>query len=117
MSSDWAKAQKTKVEGKELGPPIIDLFETFDLPSTGGPEPYMVYSRTKVSDAGKQEEGKKAWFELMTVIGKQPVGGVSVADGEHVGLGMVGYDSLEVSNLLVEKVLFTVSICRKRRPL
>jgi hypothetical protein len=32
----------------------------------------------------------------MGIIGKESWGGMSVGDGEHVGLGLVGWDSLEV---------------------
>jgi hypothetical protein len=34
---------------------------------------------------------------LMGILGKESWGGVSVGEGEFVGLGLVGWDSLEVS--------------------
>lgn len=33
----------------------------------------------------------------MAILGKESWGGMSVGEGEHVGLALVGWDSLEVS--------------------
>jgi hypothetical protein len=56
-----------------------------------------------ISDESKHEEVRKAWEELMGILGKESWRGMSVGEGEHVGLGLVGWDSLEVSGLMTDK--------------
>jgi len=48
-----------------------------------------------IDDVSKLPEIRKAWADLMAILGKQTWGGRSV-EGEPCGLGLVGWDSLEV---------------------
>ena len=96
-TSDWALAQKAKYEAAAVGPPVIALFKVTDIPKDKAPKIFTQFSRITVADEGKLEEVRKAWEELMGVIGKESWRGISVGEGEIVGLGLVGWDSLEVS--------------------
>jgi len=96
-TSEWALAQKAKYKAAAVGPPLVALFKVADFPKDKAPKTFTQFSRITVSDEGKFEEVRKAWEELMRVLGKESWGGVSVGEGENVGLGLVGWDSLEVS--------------------
>ena len=73
------------------------MFQVADFPKGAAPKAFTQFSRITISDESKYEEVRKAWEELMGILGKESWGGVSVGEGEHVGLGLVGWDSLEVS--------------------
>jgi hypothetical protein len=73
------------------------MFKVADFPKGAAPKAFTQFSRITISDESKHGEVRKAWEELMGILGKESWGGVSVGEGEHVGLGLVGWDSLEVS--------------------
>jgi hypothetical protein len=50
-----------------------------------------------MSDASKAPEIREAWKTLLSEIGKESWGGVSVGEGEKVRVGLIARDSLEVS--------------------
>lgn len=50
-----------------------------------------------MSDESKGPEIREAWKTLITELGKETWGGISVGEGEKVGLGLIGWNSLEVS--------------------
>jgi hypothetical protein len=66
-----------------------------DFPSGASPKKYTQFSRIVIDDVSKLPEIRKAWADLMAILGKQTWGGRSV-EGEPCGLGLVGWDSLEV---------------------
>lgn len=69
-----------------------------DFPKDGAPKAFTLFSRMEMTDdESKQTEVKAAWDDLMVLLGKESWGGFSVGEGEHVGLGVFGWDSLEVS--------------------
>ncbi|KAH8786409.1 hypothetical protein F5882DRAFT_518171 [Hyaloscypha sp. PMI_1271] len=94
-TSEWAQAQKGKYEATAAGPPLVGMFKVADFPKGAAPKAFTQFSRITISDESKHEEVRKAWEELMGILGKESWGGVSVGEGEHVGLGLVGWDSLE----------------------
>ena len=47
-------------------------------------------------DESKGPEARKAWEDLMAIIGKESWGGRTVGDGPKAGIALVGWDSLEV---------------------
>jgi hypothetical protein len=73
------------------------MFKVADIPKGATPKAFTQFSRITISDESKHGEVGKAWEELMGILGKESWGGMSVGEGEHVGLGLVGWDSLEVS--------------------
>jgi hypothetical protein len=99
-TSEWAQAQKAKYEAAAAGPPLVGLFKVADFPKDASPKKFTQFSRITICDESKHEEARKAWEDLMGIIGKESWGGMSVGEGEHVGLGLVGWDSLEVSGLM-----------------
>ena len=96
-TSEWALAQKAKYEAAAAGPPLVGLFKVADFPKDVKPKKFTQFSRITVGGEGEYEGVRQAWEELMGILGKESWGGVSVGEGEFVGLGFVGWDSLEVS--------------------
>ena len=96
-TSEWAQAQKAKYEEAAAGPPLVGLFKVADIPKDAKPKKFTQFSRITVGGEGEYEGVRQAWEELMGILGKVSWGGVSVGEGEFVGLGLVGWDSLEVS--------------------
>lgn len=73
------------------------MFEVADFPSDPKPKDYTQFSRITMSDESKGPEIREAWKALVMELGKETWGGVSVGDGDKVGLGLIGWDNLEVS--------------------
>ena len=87
-----------KYEAKAAGPAITALFEVQDFPSDPKPKAYTQFSRITLNDESKGPEIREAWKTLVTELGKETWGGVSVGEGDKVGLGLIAWDSLEASN-------------------
>jgi len=51
-----------------------------------------------MSGESQVPEIREAWNMLTSELGKETWGGVSVGEGEKVGLGLIAWDSLEVSS-------------------
>ena len=95
-----------KYEAKATGPAVVALFEVAAFPTDPKPKDYTQFSRITISDESKGAEIREAWKTLTTELGKETWGGVSVSEGEKVGLGLIAWDSLEVSSAF----LFSVDI-------
>jgi hypothetical protein len=102
-NSEWAQNAKKEYEARATGPPLHALFEVADFPTDQTPKAFTQFSRITVPDEAKGQEVRKAWEELMAILGKQSWGGLSVGDGEKVGMGLVGWDSLEVAGAAMSK--------------
>jgi hypothetical protein len=96
-ASEWVKEQKANLESQLAAPPPMALFEVAEFPEDRTRKPFLQFSRIELGDGSKHEEARKAWEDLMGVLGKQAWGGKKVGDGDFIGLGIVGWDSLEVS--------------------
>lgn len=53
-----------------------------------------------MGDESKEPGVREAWKTLTAELGKETWGGISVGEGEKVGLGLIAWDSLEVSQNL-----------------
>lgn len=95
--SDFAKEGAKRLAAKGLTEPVHATFEVAAFPEDKTAKPFTQISRIMGADESKGPEIKKAWEDLMTILGKETFGGRSVGDGPKVGMMMVAWDSLEVS--------------------
>jgi hypothetical protein len=65
-----------------------------DLPAGKTPTPFTQYSTLVLEDESAHAEVRKAWMDVVQALGKETFGGRSV-EGPFVGLGMIGWNSLE----------------------
>ncbi|KAH7381956.1 hypothetical protein BKA64DRAFT_713197 [Cadophora sp. MPI-SDFR-AT-0126] len=94
--SDFAKEGAKKYAERSGGvPPKHAIFECAEFPKDSTPKPFAQFSRMTGIDETKGAEARKAWEDLMAVLGKESWGGKTVGDGPQAGMGLVGWDSLE----------------------
>lgn len=70
-------------------------FQTGPFPANISPKKLTQFSWTTIEES-KREELTSAWKELIAALGQESWGGQSVGDGPLVGVGMLGWDSLQV---------------------
>ena len=79
------------------------MFEVPAFPAHPVPTGFAQMSRVTVTDEAKGAGLRMAWDALMALLGKESWGGLSVGEGEKIGLGLVGWDSLEQAKSAYEK--------------
>ncbi|KAH7333158.1 hypothetical protein BKA65DRAFT_40792 [Rhexocercosporidium sp. MPI-PUGE-AT-0058] len=100
--SDFIKEGAKKLAEKGLAEPIHQTFEIPDF-NEEKPKAFTQMSRITGADKSKGPEIKKAWEDLMKILGKESFGGLSVGDGPRAGLGLAGWDSLEEAKAAFQK--------------
>lgn len=96
QSSAWAQERKERYNERVGGEPTVGRFEVAQFPEGASHKAFTQFSSIVIDDKSKHPEVRKAWMSLVDALGKETWGGVSVGDGPTVGLGLVGWDSLEV---------------------
>ncbi|KAH7165285.1 hypothetical protein EDB81DRAFT_679020 [Dactylonectria macrodidyma] len=94
-TSEWSQQHKARYEERAGGEPVVGRFEVEDFPTDASPKAYTQFSTVVLSDDGQHVQVRSAWSDLVTTLGKETWGGRSVGDGPKVGLGLIGWDSLE----------------------
>ncbi|KAM5351196.1 hypothetical protein ACJ41O_003919 [Fusarium nematophilum] len=95
QASSWSKEHKERYSERTGGEPVVGQFEVADFPADASPKAFTQFSTIVIDDKSKHPEARKAWMDLAGALGKDTWGGVSVGDGPAVGLGLIGWDSLE----------------------
>lgn len=83
------------------GPPTIQLFETDASPASSATAPVTAILRTSIKDSSNKEAAERVWNELVKDIGSEAKGvthGASVNLEEKLYLGVLGWESMEVSS-------------------
>ncbi|KAH9208992.1 hypothetical protein DL95DRAFT_394785 [Leptodontidium sp. 2 PMI_412] len=93
--SEFVKEGAKRLAEKGLGEPKHAIFEVAEFPEDKKPKAFTQITRIMGGDESKIPEIKKAWEDLMAILGKETFGGRSVGDGPKAGMGLVGWDSLE----------------------
>ena len=95
--SDFAKEGAKRYAEKSGGEiPKHAIFDCAEFPKDSTPKAFTQFSRMTGVDESKGPEARKAWEDLMAIIGKESWGGRTVGDGPKAGIALVGWDSLEV---------------------
>ncbi|KAM0436680.1 hypothetical protein ACHAPT_002389 [Fusarium lateritium] len=95
QASSWAQERKERYNERVGGEPTVGRFEVAKFPEGASHKAFTQFSTVVIDDKSKHPEVRKAWMSLVDALGKETWGGVSVGDGPTVGLGLVGWDSLE----------------------
>lgn len=83
-------------EDRVGGEPVVGRFEVEDFPADASPKAFAQFSTVVLGDDGNHVQVRGAWSDLVSALGKDTWGGRSIGDGPTVGLGLIGWDSLEV---------------------
>ncbi|KAF7550511.1 hypothetical protein G7Z17_g5677 [Cylindrodendrum hubeiense] len=94
-SSEWAQQHKARYEERAGGEPVVGRFEVEDFPADASPKAFTQFSTVVLSDDGQHVQVRTAWSSLVSALGKDTWGGRSIGGGPSVGLGLIGWDSLE----------------------
>lgn len=97
VDSAWAKGEREKVTERLGGAPNVRRFETPDFPDATH-KALTQYSFIELSDASKNVEARQFWIDFVSAVGSESFGGRSVDDKAVIGLGLLGWDSIEVSS-------------------
>ncbi|KAH8658526.1 hypothetical protein BGZ61DRAFT_371206 [Ilyonectria robusta] len=93
--SSWAQERKARYESKAGSEIVAGEFEVADFPVDATPKAFVQFTTIVFGESGDRPEVSKAWVDLTTALGKDTWGGKSIGDGPTVGLGMIGWDSVE----------------------
>ncbi|KAF5645902.1 uncharacterized protein FTJAE_2332 [Fusarium tjaetaba] len=95
QSSAWAQEHKARYNERVGGEPVAGKFEVPDFPANASAKAFTQFTTVLLDDREKRVELRKAWTDLASALGLETWGGISIGDGPSVGLGMIGWDSLE----------------------
>ncbi|KAF7553713.1 hypothetical protein G7Z17_g3462 [Cylindrodendrum hubeiense] len=93
--SSWALERKAKYEDRAGAEVVTGQFEVADFPVGATPKAFIQFTTIVLGDDSTGPEATKAWLDLTTALSKDTWGGKSIGDGPTVGLGMIGWDSVE----------------------
>ncbi|KAH6962694.1 hypothetical protein DER45DRAFT_98714 [Fusarium avenaceum] len=102
QSSTWAQEHRARYNERVGGEPVTGKFEVPILPTNASPKAFTQFTTVLLNDPEKRVELRKAWTDLASALQKETWGGISVGDGPSVGLGMIGWDSLEEAKAAYE---------------
>ena len=94
-ASAWAAEHQARYREKAGGDPAMGQFEVPEFPTDASPTPFLQLSTLVLDEENKHGEARKAWMDVVQLLGKETFGGKSLGDGPPVGLGMIGWNSLE----------------------
>lgn len=94
--SAWSQEQKARYVEKAGDLPAVGRFELPELPTDKAPPAYLQYTTLHIEDESHHVEARKAFEDVIKALGKEAFGGRTV-DEPFIGLGIIGWDSLEVS--------------------
>ncbi|KAH6682228.1 hypothetical protein F5X68DRAFT_242873 [Plectosphaerella plurivora] len=93
-ASPFAEEHKARYRERTGTDATVGRFEVPELPGDKAPPPFTQYSTLVLEDESIHAEVRKAWMDVVQALGKETFGGRSV-DGPFVGLGIIGWNSLE----------------------
>ncbi|EEY16743.1 predicted protein [Verticillium alfalfae VaMs.102] len=92
--SAWSQEQKARYLEKSGDLPAVGRFEVPEFPADKAPPAYLQYSTLHIEDESKHAEARKVFEDVIKALGKEAFGGRTI-DQPFVGLGIIGWDSLE----------------------
>lgn len=96
-NSSWAKERKAKFQARGGPEPFVARFEVSEPPAGGSPKPVTQFSVLEIADTSKHAQARDAFENLAKAAGIEAAGGVSAGDGQKAGLGVTGWNTLEVN--------------------
>ncbi|KAH7141771.1 hypothetical protein EDB81DRAFT_653690 [Dactylonectria macrodidyma] len=93
--SAWAQEHKARLESSGTPEPAVGRFEFSNFSPSSSPKPFLQLTSITLPSESQAEEARKAWTNLITILGKETLGGKLLKDDVFHGLAFVGWDSLE----------------------
>ncbi|KAH6897400.1 hypothetical protein B0T10DRAFT_455262 [Thelonectria olida] len=94
-SSAWAKEHEERLQARGVPQPAVGRFEFAEFSGDASPKPFLQFSSITLADEGKRVDARTAWIELTSALGRKTTGGKLLSDDAIIGLGLVGWDSVE----------------------
>ncbi|PNP57328.1 hypothetical protein FNYG_15234 [Fusarium nygamai] len=95
QSSAWSQEHKARYNERVGGEPVANKFEVPDFPANASPKAFTQFITVLLNNPEIRVDLRKTWADLALAPGKETWGGISVGNGPSVGLGMIGWNSLE----------------------